>query len=135
MWLRAGKMARRLYNRRGNVPLLNFVLIVICSILSVVGLVLIKLGAPSARSIADFPSNWRSFIPLGGGMLLYLISFAVWIVILSRVKLSIAYPVTMGLTFIFVAFSSVAIFRENIGPMRLTGFVLIFTGIMLVMRE
>jgi multidrug transporter EmrE-like cation transporter len=73
-------------------------------------------------------------LQLGAGALLYIGAFAVWLVILSRMELSIAYPVAVGLTLVFVTVGSTLVLNEAIGVVRLLGIALIFVGITLVVQ-
>lgn len=69
-----------------------------------------------------------------GGLMLYGLGAMVWIVVLSRVDLSFAYPM-LGLTYIGVLLASALILGETVGPLRWLGTLIILTGVFLVARS
>lgn len=99
---------------------------------SVVGLILLKIGSPALGRGRVGPVGWVPLLQLGAGALLYIGAFAIWLVILSRTELSIAYPVAVGLTLVFLSIASTLVLNEAIGAARLLGIALIFVGITLV---
>jgi multidrug transporter EmrE-like cation transporter len=68
-----------------------------------------------------------------GGLALFGISAAVWIVVLSRVSLSFAYPFA-ALTYIIIVLFDRLILNEYVPPLRWGGVILIMSGIVLVSR-
>jgi multidrug transporter EmrE-like cation transporter len=102
--------------------------------MSVIGLVLMRLGLPAIPRDGFNQASWASFLEVGTGAALYLGAFAVWLVILSRIELSVAYPVAIGLTLVFVSASSAVLLNESIDPNRVLGIVLILAGISIVAR-
>ncbi len=67
------------------------------------------------------------------GLMLYFISAAVWLVVLSRVDLSFAYPL-LGSSYIVVLFASRFLFNEPITAVRVGGALLISLGVVLITR-
>lgn len=57
-----------------------------------------------------------------------------WFYILSKYELSLAYPVLISISYIFVVLASVIIFKENISLVRWAGVLTIVLGIFLVTR-
>jgi drug/metabolite transporter (DMT)-like permease len=57
----------------------------------------------------------------------------IWVVILSRVKLSFALPM-MSTTYIFVVFLSWLVLKEEVPLIRLIGVFVICAGVFLVSR-
>ncbi|HCG99259.1 MAG TPA: hypothetical protein DE036_05540 [Actinobacteria bacterium] len=68
------------------------------------------------------------------GLSLYVISAVSWLVVLSRVNLSFAYPFA-GLGYIAVMLISWRFLHEPISAMRLTGAILIALGVIFVSRS
>lgn len=68
------------------------------------------------------------------GLFLYFCSAAVWLIVLSRVELSFAYPL-LGLSYILVLFASKFVLKEEVAPLRWLGTVVIFLGVYLVSRS
>lgn len=57
-------------------------------------------------------------------------SFA-WLFVITKLPLSIAFPIYIGLTFILVVFGSWLFLAETPGPTKLIAVILIFSGIVL----
>ena len=69
-----------------------------------------------------------------GGLTCYVISVVVWILALSRVQVSIAYPM-LSLGYVVTAFIAWAFMGEAVNAMRLTGIAVIIVGVFLVARS
>ncbi len=65
------------------------------------------------------------------GLGLYGLGAAVWIIVLSRVPLSFAYPM-LGLSYVMVVLVSVIFLHEHVPLVRWAGVVLIVAGVALV---
>lgn len=105
------------------------------TVMSVLGLLLLKLGAPAIRAGGGLAAlGWTPIVQVLAGMALYIGAFLLWLVILSRMELSVAYPVAIGLTLVFLSVASVIVLNESITPVHLAGIVLILIGIVLVTR-
>lgn len=72
--------------------------------------------------------------PVLAGLTLYVVSVAVWIVGLSRVDVSVAYPM-LSLGYVVNALAAWWLFGEIIGPLRMAGILLILAGVFLVARS
>lgn len=89
------------------------------------GIVLSEPGTSAVR-VAREPFVWL-------GLVLFGISAAVWIVVLSRVSLSFAYPFA-ALTYIIIVLFDRLILKVPVPGLRWAGVLLIATGIVLVSR-
>ncbi len=65
------------------------------------------------------------------GVFLYVISAAVWIVMLNRVELSYAYPM-VSLSYILIAIFSKLLFNEKVSKRRWISIFIIIAGVILV---
>ncbi|WP_423198706.1 MULTISPECIES: DMT family transporter [unclassified Cupriavidus] len=72
--------------------------------------------------------------PVLGGLTLYVVSVGVWIIGLSRVDVSIAYPM-LSLGYVVNALAAWWLFGEMIGPLRVAGILLILAGVFLIARS
>ncbi|NOV22667.1 EamA family transporter [Cupriavidus necator] len=72
--------------------------------------------------------------PVLAGLTLYVVSVGVWIVGLSRVDVSIAYPM-LSLGYVVNALAAWWLFGEIIGPLRVAGILLILAGVFLIARS
>jgi len=75
---------------------------------------------------------FNPFIMVGFGF--YAISVMVWLVVLSKVDVSVAYPM-LSLGFIVNAFAAYFLFGENLSPIRLIGITTIILGVFIVARS
>ena len=69
-----------------------------------------------------------------GGLGCYVISVVVWIMALSRVEVSIAYPL-LSIGYVVNAIAAYYLFGEAVTPMRLTGIAIIIVGVWVVARS
>jgi len=111
-----------------------FWMIVISVFLGVIGQLCLKKG------MIGYDGNFLGVIPhmltspiIILGFLGYFISSLIWLLILSRVELSYAYPM-ISLGYIFVVFFSWFLFKEPVSLLRWLGVILICVGVSLVAR-
>jgi drug/metabolite transporter (DMT)-like permease len=96
------------------------------SVLGLTGQVLLKRGASTGAPLLDVflhPLVW-------GGLLLYAAGTFFWLLVLSRVKLSMAYPFT-ALNYVLVLVPSVLILGERVSVLRMVGVLVIAAGVAL----
>lgn len=114
----------------------DVILFSVYTVTSVVSLLVIKMWFPAAISkwsdgaLVSAPSVW-----IGFGAILYVTSFLVWMTILSRNELSLAYPTAIGLTLVFSTVAARLILQEDLSAMRIIGMLTIMLGIVLVVRS
>jgi multidrug transporter EmrE-like cation transporter len=90
----------------------------------------IELGGgalPVAIELAGEPALWL-------GLVCYGVSVVVWILALSRVDVSIAYPM-LSIGYVVNAFAAWALFGEALTPMRLLGIGIIVLGVFVLARS
>ena len=63
-----------------------------------------------------------------------MLSFALWLLIVGRLPLSIAFPTAIGVSMIAIALGSVLVLSEGIGLGQIIGMLLILAGFALVAR-
>ena len=61
------------------------------------------------------------------GLIIYALSVALWLWVLSKVDLSVAYPF-VGIGFVVTMLFGILLLNENVTPMRIIGTVLIVGG-------
>ena len=93
------------------------------------------------RTIGSFAFTINNFIPIGlkaagnpfiaTGFGCYLVSVMVWLMVLSRVEVSYAYPL-LSVGYIVTAFAGQIFFNEGIGILRWAGIVIICLGVYLI---
>jgi len=67
------------------------------------------------------------------GLACYVVSVVVWLLVLSRVEVSYAYPL-LSVGYIVTAFAGRIFFNEAMGPARWAGIVVICLGVWLITR-
>jgi drug/metabolite transporter (DMT)-like permease len=67
------------------------------------------------------------------GLFCYVISAAIWLVVLSAVELSFAYPF-IGLTYVLILIVSKFVLKEDINPIRWVGAAIITIGVVVISR-
>jgi multidrug transporter EmrE-like cation transporter len=72
--------------------------------------------------------------PIIAGLACYVISVGVWIVGLSRVEVSLAYPM-LSMGYVVNALAAWWLFGEALGPMRWAGMMLILAGVLVMSRS
>jgi multidrug transporter EmrE-like cation transporter len=72
--------------------------------------------------------------PILGGLALYVISVVFWILALSRVDVSVAYPM-LSIGYIVSALAGWLLFSEALSAARVAGIVVIIVGVWLVARS
>jgi multidrug transporter EmrE-like cation transporter len=83
-----------------------------------------------------WPIGWRiaTSLPIIMGMCCYVLSVVVWMMVLSRVEVSLAYPLS-SLGYVLVALAAYVIFGESISAMRMAGIFVVIFGVFLISRS
>lgn len=105
------------------------------TLFSVAGMVIVKRAAPALKAAhASAGSILQPALFVGTGALLYVLGFSLWMIILARTPLMVAYPVAVGLTMVFSFVAAVAVLGESLSWQAVLGAVLVFAGIGLLAR-
>ena len=120
---------------------LSFSLLMTGVLLNAGAQLLLKAGT---NSVGVFAFSRDNLLPIGwklatephivGGLACYVISVVVWIMALSRVEVSIAYPL-LSVGYVVNAIAAYYPFGEAVTPMRLTGIAIIIVGVWIVARS
>lgn len=103
------------------------------------GNLLLKSGMNAAGSIAEthlplvqyaLQALTRPQILIGVG--LYIISFVMWLALLSMMDISLVYPIFVSAAFLIVMLGSVFLFGEHVTLLRILGTAVVAAGIALV---
>jgi multidrug transporter EmrE-like cation transporter len=102
-------------------------------VLGVLGLVLLRanLATASTRVRAGELARGPVLLALLGAFS-YGASFVLWLVVLARVPLSVAYPIAVGVTIAFSTLFAWLLLREPMSLRLILGLVLIVAGVTLV---
>ncbi|MDD2774712.1 MAG: EamA family transporter [Gallionella sp.] len=120
--------------------MISFILIVTGVMLNVAAQLLIKSGT---NAIGYFEYTRENILPIGwklatephiiGALTCYVVGVVVWILALSRVQVSIAYPL-LSLGYIVNAVAANYLFEEAITPSKLIGMGIIIVGVVVISR-
>jgi len=102
---------------------------------------LLKAGT---NAVGRFEFSLENLLPVGmkialephiaGGVACYVVSLVVWILGLSRVEVSIAYPM-LSIGYVLNAAAAWYLFGESLTAQKLVGIAFIVTGVFLVARS
>lgn len=119
----------------------SFGLVLVAIVLGTCAQLLLKAGT---NSVGAFAFTLENAIPVGmklaleprilGGAGCYVVSLAIWIMALSRVEVSMAYPM-LSIGFALNAVLAWWLLGEAVTPMRLVGIFIIIVGVWLVARS
>ena len=120
---------------------LSFSLILAGVLLNAAAQLLLKAGT---NAVGHFEFSAGNIVPVGlrlalepsilGGVACYVVSLVVWIMALSRVEVSIAYPM-LSIGYVINAVAAWYLFGESLTALRLTGIGFIVVGVFLVARS
>lgn len=120
----------------------SILLILLSIVIAIGGQVLLKIGMNqiSSDEILSFVGVRNFFLAVlkspkvMTGLFLYGLSAVVWLIILTRVDLSFAYPM-IGISYIFMLLISKFLLNEQVSPLRWIGAVVISIGVVIITRS
>jgi drug/metabolite transporter (DMT)-like permease len=122
-----------------NITTFAFILAGVC--LNAVAQLLLKAGTNAVGAIHLTSQNWFAIglklatqLPILGGLTCYVISVMVWIIGLSRVDVTIAYPM-LSMGYIISAIGAWYFLGEAISAQRLLAIGIIIVGVVLLTRS
>ncbi|MDD5085828.1 MAG: EamA family transporter [Candidatus Omnitrophica bacterium] len=123
------------------IPFRNYCLILLSVLCCVCGQLMMKTGMTEVGrltletlfSLATFSRILTTPFVLGG-LFFYVVSMLSWFVVLSRVELSLAYPM-LGLNYVLILLFSWLVLGEHITLVRTAGVLLIFLGVILISQS
>jgi len=123
------------------VSALSFALVLAGVLLNAAAQLLLKAGT---NAVGHFEFSSANLLPVGlrlafephilGGVACYVVSLVVWIMALSRVEVSIAYPM-LSIGYVINAVAAWYLFGESLTALRMAGIGFIVVGVFLVARS
>ena len=120
---------------------ISFSLILTGVLLNAAAQLLLKAGT---NVVGQFEFSMENALPVGmrlatephilGGMLCYVVSLVVWSMGLSRVEVSVAYPM-LSIGYVINAVAAWYLFGESVSALRLAGIGFIIVGVFLVAKS
>lgn len=114
-------------------------LILVCVAIGVLGQLLLKKGVTDIGELNLTTTPFKIIKVLLNpfvffGFLSYGLSSILWLIVISKVPLSYAYPM-ISLSYILVVFLSSVLYKENINLIRWGGVILISLGVILISQS
>jgi|SRR5882724_3635980 len=120
---------------------LTVALLLVCVALNTIAQILLKAGVKTLGTLdLGITQLWRTVWALFlerhifAGLVCYVASVIVWLAVLSRTEVSIAYPMS-SLGFVATAITAWLLFNEPLTPTRIAGILVIVAGVFLVARS
>ncbi|MHB1676740.1 MAG: SMR family transporter [Sulfuriferula sp.] len=120
---------------------ISWILILSAVMLNSAAQLLLKAGT---NCVGAFAFNAGNILPIGlklatephiiGGLLCYVISVVVWIMVLSRVEVGVAYPM-VSIGYVITALAAAWLFGETLTMERIVGIGVIILGVFLITRS
>ena len=108
--------------------------IALYTICTVGGLTCFKIGAQQTLSILatketlSIQISWLSIL----GLLLYIMSFLIYLSLVSKMQLSFLMPITTGVVYLLTMIVSLVVFKDRMTVLKATGAMLVLGGIILM---
>lgn len=118
---------------------MDMLIIVFGVLISAVAQLLLKHGMTKVGRVSSLASAPHMLVAallnpiVLAGLAVFGVSALLWLVALSRVKLSVAYPM-VSLGYVAVIFFSWFILRESVRPITIAGCLVIIFGVFLISR-
>lgn len=121
----------------------SMILILVAVLLGVLGQLLLKMGMTQVGTL-EFGSGLAGLIQVGirvfsnlrvlGGFAAYGLSSLFWIVVLSKIDLSLAYPM-LALNYVLVPLAAWLLLSEEVPPLRWLGIGIVVAGVIVISRS
>lgn len=111
--------------------MLNYGLLFSNIILLVIGQIMFKLGLQQSGGL-----QWMKLIMspmIWAGMALYGGATVLWFAVLSRMPLSVAYPM-QSIAYVLAMFAAVWLFQEQLTATKIAGVIVILVGVYLIAK-
>ena len=93
-----------------------------------------RTGGLDGLSVSEILLKMLSNYLLWAGCVSFALALVAYSYVLSKVNLSVAYPVMTSLGYIIVVLSSVFFLKESLSPVQITGVIVIIAGVWMVAR-
>ncbi|MFA6320642.1 MAG: EamA family transporter [Candidatus Omnitrophota bacterium] len=121
--------------KKGHLTLKVFALIILNDLLDSLAQLAMKKGLADTgitsitfHNVFEFGLQSLSSWFVWAGILIYVISFILWLVIIYRIDLSIAMPVGSA-AYVFIPIMAIMFLHEHVSPIRWLGIALVILGI------
>ena len=109
---------------------MNYLLFLMQAVISAAGVLILRANL-DGFTFRSSVTSIREIGPILLGVLVYGLSFLMWLAILSRTNVSIAYPITIGLTLVFTLLGARIFLNETLSMQAAIGVTLITIGVLI----
>jgi multidrug transporter EmrE-like cation transporter len=115
---------------------MNWIILGVAIFLNALANVLIKIGVmdKGVKFNMEMPIAVITTPAIVGGILSFVFALAAYGYVLSKMNLSIAYPLMTSIGFMIVILASWLILKESITPVQVMGFLFILSGVWMVAK-
>jgi len=111
---------------------MKYLLVLIYIFVTSVGMIFIKKGSESIEfKIISGNISIHFTLQFIIGLLLYVISFLLWVLILRNFKVTYISPIVFGLVFVLISILSYFMLNDRIEVLNIIGFIFIFLGVLI----
>lgn len=115
---------------------MKWAILILAIVLNAFANIFIKAGMMGSKEesiLLLLKEKWLS-LPIISGIACFVLALVAYSYVLSKLNLSIAYPLMTSLGFVIVILASWLVFKESITLAQVAGFILILSGVWLVAR-
>jgi multidrug transporter EmrE-like cation transporter len=115
---------------------MRWAILILAIVLNAFANIFIKAGMVGSNEesmLLLLKNKWLS-LPIISGIVCFVLALVAYSYVLSRLNLSIAYPLMTSLGFVIVILASWLVFKESITLTQVAGFILILLGVWLVAK-
>lgn len=114
-----------------NLIIIETVLVVVAQLMLRHGAIKLDMPTLGIGIVAEAVQN----VWIMSGLALHGISFFLYVFILSKLKLSVFYPIATGASLVLITLFSVIILKEKLAAVQVVGITIIMVGMVLVFVE
>ncbi len=122
--------------------MIRVAMIIGCIVFAAGGNLLLKAGMTQVGSVTETQLSVVQYIlqtvsqpTILIGVVLYIVSFVMWLSLLSMMEISEVYPIFVSAAFLIVMAGSAVWFNENVSALRIIGTLVVALGIFIVSRS
>ncbi len=115
----------------------SYILLAVAILFNGVANVLMKAGmqnAPEVTGLGAMIKHYLTSWPVIVGLVLFAINIVAWTQALTKLPLSMAYPVMLSMSLLIGTVGAMLFFKESLSWIQMIGFALIISGVVCVTR-
>lgn len=113
---------------------MEYLFLTLALVLNAIANIMMKVGAANLhyfKEVSLFEALTKNYL-VGVGILLFAFNIIFYAIAISKINLSLAYPLMVGGGFIIITLASVLFLHEHVSALHIVGMTLILLGIVIV---